>query len=258
MEYKNFYPFYNYYNPQWTYQYVSNLLLNEITEDSMEYRGVQQRNEVSEILQIFLTRRVDVLNLIESYGVPRLISRAITRRIIKFVLENEYNIPGNFREKTRKLFRRFIKEDRVIVFSLRMFGVPEDIIYEYIRKVIRVTLRNIDYPYYPNIDREVNRVLKEFERTYPNYLGLTTRYNINRGIARNIVRDIIEFTLLNITRIPQVGPIDKRAKEMLKLLDREAPKLIERMINRGVPPVRAEAITKEIIRFTFLNIALPR
>jgi len=253
------------YNYTWIYQYTEQLLRGEIEEDRLAYDEItiHQQDQVTEILQIFLTRRQDVLQLIEAYGVPRTVSRALTRRIIRFVLDNAALVPGTLEQRVQALYRRFIAQDQQVPFILRLFRVPENVIQQYITRVIRVTLRNIvtiptPPPPTPNIDRIVNAILVDFERQFPNFLGLTTIYRIPTVIARAIVRSIIRFTVLNLNRIPAVGTIQSRADAMLILLDAEQPELIEQMIRRGVPAGQAEAITRQIIIFTLRNVPLPR
>lgn len=249
--------FFNPHGQQKVFHYAEGLLGQDIMEANMDDGALRQMNEVREILQIFLTRRRDVLELIEAYGVPRRFSRALTIRIIRFVLDNAAQVPGTFEQRVERLFRRFIAEDRVVNAILRFFRVPQSVINQYIREVIRVTLRNIvtipPQPE-PGINARVRAILREFEEQYPNFLGLTTTYRIPPGIARNIVRDIIRFTLLNLNRIPTVGTIQQRADAMLRLLDAENPELIEQMIVRGVPAGQAEAIARQIILFTLMRM----
>ncbi|MCK4261143.1 MAG: hypothetical protein KAX49_19365 [Halanaerobiales bacterium] len=111
--------------------------------DAEEVRDYRKKS-VNSILRIFLTRRRDVLALIEVFGVPRYVSIVLTRRIIRFVLENAKKVKGNLNQKVRKLFNKFIKKNRRVIIVLKLFGVPQPIINRYIRRVIRVTLRNID------------------------------------------------------------------------------------------------------------------
>lgn len=236
---------------QMAVQFAQRFLGDELTNDSPDFVVAQRGDQASEILQIFLTRRQDVLQLIEAYGVPRRISRVLTTRIIQFVLNNAPQVSGTIEQRTQELFRRFIARDNIVVPILRVFGVPFSTIYQYIREVIRVTLRNIvTIPPVPDINARVREILRAFETQFPNFLGLTSVYNIPIGIARNIVSDIIRFTLVNINRIPQTGTVQERADAMLRLLDRERPDLIRAMINRGVPAGQAESITRQIIEFT--------
>jgi len=260
------YPYRNYrsinpieiYGQQWAIMYADKFLGGEMERENINKTRFRQRDEANEILQIFLTRRQDVLELIEAYGVPRRISRILTRRIIEFVIDNSENAVRDVEREVQILFRQFIRQDRVIIPILRIFRIPENIINQYIRRVIRVTLRNLEAKPDPNINQAVRRILREFEETYPNFLGLTTRYNIPVNVSRSIIRNIIRFTLQNLNRISQVGSIQRRADDMLRLLDSENPELIEAMISRGVPAQRAENITRQTILFTLTSIRLPR
>ena len=251
--------FFNPYERQMTLEHAERLFRQDIIEANMDEGELRQVNQVRDILQIFLTRRQDVLELIEAYGVPRRFSRAITTRIIRFVLDNAAQVPGGFQQRVERLFRQFIAEDREVSRILRSFRVPQNVINQYIQEVIRVTLRNIvTIPPQPDINARVRAILREFEVQHPDFLGLTTRYRIPIGIERNIVRGIIRFTLLNLNRIPTVGTIQQRADAMLRLLDSEDPELIEQMISRGVPAGQAESITRQVILFTLMRVPSPR
>lgn len=243
---------------EWANQYAERNLSKEIEDYSDDNNMIQQRNQVQEILQIFLTRRQDVLQLIERYGVPRRISRALTTRIIQFVLNNAAQIPGDIERRTSVLFRQFMNSDNLTVAILRIFNVPFNIINQYIREVIRITLRNIvtipPIPPQPDINERVRQISLAFEQQHPNFLGLTTVYRIPIAEAREIVRGIVRFTLVNLDRIPQTGTIQQRADAMLRLLDAQRPDLIRAMINRGVPAGQAEAITRQIIIFTLSRV----
>jgi hypothetical protein len=261
--YKNFYDIYR--SDEATYSNYLNLLHQanqileqEVQEDISEYDLMRQGNNLAEILQIFLTRRQDVLQLIEFYGVQRIISMETTRIIIQFVLNNARQTTGNIQQRADQLFRQFINQDRVVAMVLRLFRVPENVINQYIREVILVTLRNMETQPQPQPQPDgnpnVRRILRELELQHPNFFGMTVRYNIPENAARNISRDIIEFTLDNVNRIPQTGNFQQRADAMLRLLDSRNPELIERIIGRGVPAGEAEAITRQIILFTLRNI----
>ncbi len=131
-------------DPYLAYRYFYELQREDSLENPQEYGyGSYHKKSVNSILRIFLIRRRDVLALIEAYGVPRAVSISITRRIIIFVLKNEDKVKGNLNEKVRKLFNKFIKNNQKVIMILRLFGVPQPIIRRYIRRVIRVTLRNI-------------------------------------------------------------------------------------------------------------------
>jgi len=234
---------------------------NELAEDALQERTPSQRDQVGELLEIVLVRCQRPISLVEIYGVPRRITRALTRRIIRFVLNHAAQVPGNLQQRTAALFRRFMQEDRVVDFLLNLFRVPQEIIDDYIRCVIRVTLQNIvtipPIPT-PDIEAQVRSILRAFENQFPNFLGLTNVFNISTVIARAIVSDIIRFTLVNINRIPAAGNFQQRADAMLRLLDAEQPELIEQMIRRGVGAGRAEDITRRIILFTLRQVAAVR
>lgn len=240
--------------------HANKLLELENNEDISEDSLMRQGNNLTDILQIFLNRRQDVLQLIEAYRIPRIISTEITSMIIRFVLNNASQITGNVQQRAEQLFNRFINRDRVVVPVLRLFRVPDNVLYRYIREVILVTLRNINTQPVPEPDTNptVRRILRELEVQHPNFFGLTVRYNILQNAARQIARDIIEFTVLNLNSIQQVGTLQQRADSMLRLLDSEKPELIKRMIRRGVPAAQAEAITRQIILFTLQRVPLPR
>lgn len=213
-----------------------------------EEMGYRQNNEVQEILQFIVRRRPGILRQIEIFGVPPLVSRAITRRIIRFVLDNAAQVPGDFQRKVQILFNRFVAQNQVVILTLRFYRVPEQVIERFIRQVIAVTLRQMETG--GDLEQEVERILRRFERRFPEFLGLTSIYRIPRPVAREITRGIIRFTLENIERISPFGTLNQRAQEMLVLLDREQPELIRAMIRRGVPAAVAEDITLQIIRFT--------
>lgn len=240
---------------QWM-QYMESLIGDDDYGQDDVY--LLQRNDFQGIMTEFQTSGMDILHLIEFYGVPRNLSLAFTRRIIRFVLRNAGSLTGTLDQNTARLYTQFTAQDRVVIPLLRAYRVPETVIGQYIREVIRFTLRNIERVPLPGINQEVQRLLREFERQNPTFLGLTTTYRIPVGIARNIVRDIIDFTLLNINRIPQTGTIQQRTEAMLRLLDAERPELIRQMIRRGVPAAQAETITRQIILFTLSNMAMPR
>jgi hypothetical protein len=238
--------------------YANQLLEQEVQEDVADEDLMRQGNSLAEILQIFLTRRQDVLQLIETYGVLRPITIEATRIIIQYVFNNANQIPGNIQQKEERLFRQFTNSDMIVIPILRIFRVPDNVINQYIREVIRVTLRNIGTQPQPQPQPEpdpvVRRILRDLETQHPNFFGLTVRYNIPLNAARNISSDIINFTLRNINRIPQTGNFQQRADVMLRLLDSQNPQLIERMISRGVPAGEAETIARQIILFTLRNI----
>lgn len=248
--------------------YAHQLLEQETREELTEYQLPRQVNAAAQILQIFLTRRQDVLQQIEAYGVLRPISMETTRIIIQYVLNNANQIPGSIQQKEERLFRQFTNTDTIVVPILRIFRVPENVINQYVREVIRVTLSNMGTGPQPEPQPEpqpqpepnpvVRRILRELEMQHPNFFGLTERYNVPQNAARNITSDIIDFTLRNINRIPQTGNFQTRANAMLRLLDSQNPQLIERMIRRGVPAVQAESITRQIILFTLQRAPIPR
>lgn len=213
-----------------------------------EETGFRQDGEVQRILQFIIRRRPAILQQIEVYGVPQVVSRAIARRIIRFTLDNAAQIPGNLQRKVQVLFNRFIAQNQVVVLTLRLYGVPQNVIERFIRQVITVTLRQMETG--GDLEQEVERILRRFEAQFPQFLGLTSVYGIPRPVAREITRGIIRFTLVNIERVSPFGTLNQRAQQMLLLLDREQPQLIRAMINRGVPAGVAENITLQIIRFT--------
>ena len=204
---------------------------------------------VEAIMQIFLTRRRDVLRLIENYGVPPRISQALTRQIIVFVINNAQ--PGvNIPQQVQRLVNQFYRQDQLVIPILRFFRVPDFVIRQYITRVIRITLRNLIFIPGQNIEREVNELLRLFEQRFPNFLGLTNVYNVPVRVARDIVRDIIRFTLLNAERISPFGTIQQRAQEMVNLIMREQPELIRVMRRYGVPANQADDIARRIVIFT--------
>lgn len=244
------------YDPTYSYQYDYGLYYRQMAEMYAQQLaweegiGYRQDNEVQEILQFIIRRRPEILRQIEAYGVPPVVSRTITRRIIRFVLDNAAQTPGNFQRKVELLFNRFVAQNRVVILTLRLYGVPQQVIDQYIRQVIAVTLRQMDVG--PDLEQEVERILRQFERRFPEFLGLTSTYRIPRPAAREITRGIIRFTLVNIDRISPFGTVNQRAQEMLRLMNREQPQLIRAMTSRGVPPAAAENIALQIIRFTLV------
>lgn len=221
-------------------------LVNSLLQENF---GVAS-GQVNNIMNIFLTRRRDVLRLIEAYGVPPRISQALTRRIVIFVINNAPNLPVLFPQQVNRLVNQFFREDRLVIPILRFFGVPDFVIRQYITRVIRVTLRNLVFIPGPSIEATVNQLLAIFEQRFPNFLGLTSVYNIPVFTARNIVRGIIRFTLLNVERISAFGSINARAQEMVNLIFAEQPELIRVMIRNGVPANRADDIARQIVAFT--------
>lgn len=240
------YPYMSYY-----YQ-LANHYLEEIQAENEFRTFTEQRQNVNRIYRIIEVRYSYLLEILERYNVPPYVIEIITKRIIRFTLANADKIPGNINRKVNILYRQFIRKERRVILILNLFGVPRFSIERYIKGVIRATLEISDDGA-SNIEREVNRLLRLFEAQFPNYLGLTNIYGIPRPIARRIVRNIIEYTLRNINRISPIGSIQRRADQMLRLLDAERPDLIRAMIVRGVPAVRAEEITRRIIIFTLRN-----
>ncbi len=232
---------------QWANYYLGWFYQNQISNNLN-----QSRQNIDQIYSIIINRYPHLLQLLERYNIPPAIIQVLTRRIIEFTITNAPNVPGDLNRKVNILYRSFVDENQRLLLALKVIGVPENVLERYIKGVIRATLEIIDHND-SNINAETERLLRLFERRFPNFLGLTNIYNIPRRNARRIVSDIIEFTLRNIDRISPIGSIQSRADQMLLLLDRERPQLIETMIRQGVPANRAENITRRIIVFTLRN-----
>lgn len=229
--------------------------LQEIQAENESPIFTEQRQSVNQIYRIIQIRHRSLLAILERYNVPPIIIETTTKSIIRFTLNNANSVPGNINQKVNVLFRNFVRRETRTILILTAAGVPRSSINRFIRGVIRATLQIIGDSGggVGNIRREVNRILRLFERRFPTFLGLTTTYRIPRATARRITRDIIAFTLRNLNRISRFGSIQQRANQMLRLLDTQRPDLIRAMIVRGVPAGRAEEIARRIIVFTLRN-----
>lgn len=249
MLYRNELP-YHYNNERAQANQYLNFLL---WEDMATFTYSDPRNEVNRIWRIFRTRRRDVLRLIENFGVPRRVTRAITKRIIRFVLQNKDKVSGGLQRKVQVLFTRFIATNPGILLILNVFGVPPRVSRQFIRRVIRVTLRNADRknPNHRqnNLQAEADEILQELEESFPQITDLANTFNVPIEEVRDIARRIILFTLENLDQVPEFGPTSLRAQQMYMLLQQQEPELLRKIVELGVPVFIVDDIARTIIIF---------
>ncbi len=230
---------------------------NLLSEDMDSLYSRQPQGQVDEILALLIRQRPDILSPVERYVANRNIVRAFARRIIRYVFENAPTTPGPEPQRIRSLLRGFINQNiPLILQGIFVYRIPYNVLLNFIREVIRFTLRNIvtipPSPPPPDINEIAREIIGALRRDTEVFIRLR-EFGIPQDQANSIVRTIVLFTLRNIDLGSPPTNLPARISELLNQIERQTD-VITDILAYNVSRQDAREIVREIIRFTLRNV----
>jgi len=104
------------------------------------------QKEVRRITNI-IRDTTNIFNRLEKLGVPRNEVRSIVRRVVAFTLRSIdiYNPPLDIQQTSQEILRNLIRSNTGVIRDIRYYGITIPEVRPILRRIIRITLRNISY-----------------------------------------------------------------------------------------------------------------
>ncbi|CAH2212513.1 hypothetical protein [Tepidibacter aestuarii] len=89
----------------------------------------------------------NIFNRLEKLGIPRNEVRSIVRRVVAFTLRSIdiYNPPLDIQQASQQILRNLIRSNTSVIRDIRYYGITIPEVRPILRRIIRITLRNVSY-----------------------------------------------------------------------------------------------------------------
>ncbi|WFD09365.1 hypothetical protein [Tepidibacter hydrothermalis] len=120
------------------------ILILSYTEKPTPVYDIQK--EIRRITNI-IRDTTNIFNRLEKLGVPRNEVRSIVRRVVAFTLRSIdiYNPPLDIQQTSQQILRNLIRSNTGVIRDIRYYGITIPEVRPILRRIIRITLRNISY-----------------------------------------------------------------------------------------------------------------